>query len=317
MGSGRNPRAFPLKLAIMKKALAWARARRPYRVYKAYSAAGGNLLAAGMSFQAVFATFAAVWVGFSLTGIFLSQRPEIRKAVIAFINAQVPDLIRKGGVIDPSTLESISSFGWTGGLAVLVVLYTAINWLNYVRTAVRTIFYLPPSKVNYMLLKVYDLVLALIYVIFVLLSATATVGVTKLSDEIFPQLGFIDTTGVGEVVFQIIGLCVVFIFDTIVLAAIIRILSGVPIPWRILRNGTLLGGFALMLLKVLGSYVLTRPESNPLLASFTVFIGLLIYFNFASRIYLLATSWVAVSMKDSGVELEDFGWVVPHRHDKS
>jgi membrane protein len=214
-------------------------------------------------------------------------------------------------------LESITSFGWTGGLAVFIVLYTAINWLNYVRTAVRAIFNLPPTKVNYMLLKVYDLVLALMYGVFVLLSATATVGVTKLSGVIFPELGIVDKSGVGKIIFQVIGLLVVFIFDTVILAAIIRILSGVPIPWRILRNGTLLGGFALMLLKVLGSYVLTRPESNPLLASFTVFIGLLIYFNFASRIYLLATSWVAVSMKDSGVELEDFGWVVPHRHDKS
>ena len=301
----------------MKKTWAWARTQLPYRVYKAYSAAGGNLLAAGMSFQAVFATFAAIWVGFSLTGIFLKDRPEIRKAVIEFINAQVPDLIRKGGVIDPNTLESITSFGWTGGLAVFIVLYTAINWLNYVRTAVRTIFNLPQSSVNYMLLKVYDLVLALMYGIFVLLSATATVGVTKLSGVIFPELGIVDKSGVGKIMFQIIGLAVVFVFDTVVLAAIIRILSGVPIPWRILRNGTLLGGFALMLLKVLGSYVLTRPESNPLLASFTVFIGLLIYFNFASRIYLLATSWVAVSMRDSDVELKDFGWVVPHRHDKN
>lgn len=298
----------------MKKTLAWARTQLPYRVYKAYSAAGGNLLAAGMSFQALFATFAAIWVGFSLTGIFLKDRPEIRKAVIEFINAQVPDLIRKGGVIDPNTLESITSFGWTGGLAVFIVLYTAINWLNYVRTAVRAIFNLPPTKVNYMLLKVYDLVLALMYGVFVLLSATATVGVTKLSGVIFPELGIVDKSGIGKIIFQVIGLLVVFIFDTVILAAIIRILSGVPIPWRILRNGTLLGGFALMLLKVLGSYVLTRPESNPLLASFTVFIGLLIYFNFASRIYLLATSWVAVGMKDSEVELEDFGWVVPHRH---
>jgi membrane protein len=138
--------------------------------------------------------------------------------------------------------------------------------------------------------------------------------VTKLSGVIFPELGIVNKSGIGKIIFQVIGLLVVFIFDTVILAAIIRILSGVPIPWRILRNGTLLGGFALMLLKVLGSYVLTRPESNPLLASFTVFIGLLIYFNFASRIYLLATSWVAVGMKDSEVELEDFGWVVPHRH---
>jgi membrane protein len=301
----------------MKKTLEWARNLMPYRVYRSYSAAGGNLLAAGMSFQAVFATFAAVWVGFSLTGIFLSQRPEIRKAVIAFINAQVPDLIRTGGAIDPKMLESMTSFGWTGGLAVVVVLYTAINWLNYVRTAVRTIFHLPQSSVNYLLLKIYDLVLALIYVIFVLLSAIATVGITKLSGVIFPELGIADKSGVGKILFQIIGLAVVFVFDTVVLAAIIRILSGVPIPWRILRNGTLLGGLALMLLKVAGTFVLTRPESNPLLASFTVFIGLLIYFNFASRIYLFATSWVAVSMNDSHVEMKDFGWVVPHRHDKA
>jgi membrane protein len=300
----------------MKKTLAWAKTLLPYRVYKSYSAAGGNLLAAGMSFQAVFATFAAVWVGFSLTGIFLSERPELRRAVINFINAQIPDLIRSGGAIDPTTLESMTNFGWTSGIALVVVLYTAINWINYVRTAVRTIFFLPQSRLNFMLLKVYDLILALIYVIFVLLSATATVGLTKLSGLIFPALGFVDSSGIGAVVFQVVGLLVVFIFDSIVLAAIIRILSGVPIPWRILRNGTLLGGLALMLLKVVGSYVLTRQESNPLLATFTVFIGLLIYFNFASRIYLLATSWVAVNMRDQEIALEDFGWVVPHHHDK-
>ncbi|MEY2698232.1 MAG: hypothetical protein RL720_188 [Actinomycetota bacterium] len=316
MGSARNPRAFPFKLTGMKKTLEWARTLLPYRVYKAYSAAGGNLLAAGMSFQALFATFAAVWVGFSLTGIFLNERPDLRRAVIGFINAQVPDLIRTGGPIDPHVLESVTTFGWTGGLALVVVLYTAINWLNYVRTAVRSIFFLPQSNLNFLLLKVYDLALALIYVIFVLLSAAATVGLTKLSGLVFPALGFEDSSGIGKILFQTVGLIVVFLFDTILLAAIIRILSGVPIPWRILRNGTLLGGLALMGLKILGTYVLTRPESNPLLASFTVFIGLLIYFNFASRIYLLATSWVAVNMRDQGIEFHDIGWIVPHRHEK-
>ena len=300
----------------MKKTLAWARTLLPYRVYKSYSAAGGNLLAAGMSFQAVFATFAAVWVGFSLTGIFLNDRPDLRQAVIGFINAQVPDLIRTGGPIDPHVLESVTTFGWTGGIALVVVLYTAINWLNYVRTAVRSIFFLPQSNLNFMLLKIYDLVLAVLYVIFVLLSAAATVGLTRLSGVIFPALGIEDKSGLGKILFQVVGLIVVFLFDTILLAAIIRILSGVPIPWRILRNGTLLGGLALMALKILGTYLLTKPESNPLLASFAVFIGLLIYFNFASRIYLLATSWVAVQMRDRGIEFQDIGWVVPHRHDK-
>lgn len=298
----------------MKAMQKWAQSLRPYRVYKIYSAAGGNLLAAGMSFQALFATFAAVWVGFSLTGIYLKDKPELKDAIIVFINSQIPDLIRTGGPIDPRVLESTTSFGWSGGIAVFIVLYTAINWLNYVRTAVRTIFSLPQSTVNFMLLKVYDLVLALIYGLFVIVSAGLTVVATNLASTVFPALGIIDESGWGKIGFEVLGLIIVFIFDVVVLAAIIRVLSGVPIPLRNLSTGVLIGGLALTLLKIAGSYILTRTDSNPLLASFTVFIGLLIYFNFASRIYLLATSWVALSMRDDAVEVHDLGWVVPHRH---
>ncbi|AXE54992.1 YihY/virulence factor BrkB family protein [Aurantimicrobium sp. MWH-Uga1] len=298
----------------MKKALVWAQQRRPYRVYKIYSAAGGNLLAAGMSFQALFATFAAVWVGFSLSGIYLHERPELKNAIIDFINTQIPDLIRSGGPIDPHVLDSATSLGWTGGIAVLVVLYTAINWLNYVRTAVRTIFALPPSRLNFVLLKLYDLVLALGYGIFVVLTAALTVVVTNLANLIFPAIGIIDENGWGKIAFQIGGLVIVYFFDVVMLALMMNVLSGVPIPLRNLRDGVLLGALALTLLKVAGSFILTRTDSNPLLASFTVFIGLLIYFNFASRIYLFATSWVALSMQDEQVEVRDLGWIVPHRH---
>ncbi|MDH6238921.1 YihY/virulence factor BrkB family protein [Aurantimicrobium minutum] len=298
----------------MKKTWVWAQRRRPYRVYKIYSAAGGNLLAAGMSFQALFATFAAVWVGFSLSGIYLHERPELKSAIIDFINTQIPDLIRTGGPIDPHVLDSATSLGWTGGIAVLVVLYTAINWLNYVRTAVRTIFALPPSRLNFVLLKLYDLVLALGYGIFVVLTAALTVVVTNLANLIFPAIGIIDENGWGKIAFQIGGLVIVYFFDVVMLALMMNVLSGVPIPLRNLRDGVLLGALALTLLKVAGSFILTKTDSNPLLASFTVFIGLLIYFNFASRIYLFATSWVALSMQDDEVEVRDLGWIVPHRH---
>jgi len=298
----------------MKKALVWAQERRPYRVYKIYSAAGGNLLAAGMSFQALFATFAAVWLGFSLSGIYLRERPELKNAIIDFINTQIPDLIQKGGVIDPGILDTTTSLGWTGGIAVVVVLYTAINWLNYIRTAVRTIFTLPPSRLNFVLLKLYDLVLALGYGLFVILTSALTVVATNLANVIVPALGIIDSSGWGKIGFEIAGLVIVFIFDAIMLALVMNVLSGVPIPLRNLRDGVLLGALALTLLKIAGSYILTRTESNPLLASFTVFIGLLIYFNFASRIYLFATSWVALSMQDDQVEVRDLGWIVPHRH---
>ncbi len=287
----------------------------PLRAFHIYSGAGGNLLAAGMSFQALFASFAAVWIGFSFVGVFLSGRPELREAIIVFINSQIPNLITPGGPIDPALIEGSLGFGWTGWIAIVVVLYTTINWLGYVRTAIRTIFGLPLAPVNAFFLKLYDLLLALVFGLIVLISSALAVFATNLAGVVLPLLGV--TSGWGDVWIEAISLVVVFIFDMGLLAALMRILSGVPIPLKNIRGGVLLGGAALSLLKIAASLALTKTSDNPLLASFAVFVGVLVYFNLASRIYLLATSWVAASMQQDGVEVHDLGWVVPHRHSSS
>lgn len=294
--------------------MAWVQALRPTRVYKLYASAGGNLLAAGMSFQALFAVFAAVWVGFSLFGIYLNDHPEVRDAVISYINVQIPGFIKTGGPIDPAILDKSTALGWTGGLAIVVVLYTAINWFTYARTAVRRIFDLPPSNLNFILLKLYDLVLALGYGLVILVSATASVVASELLKYLVQAWGFEDESGAIATSFQIFTVIVILILDTAVLASFIRILSGVPTPWSHLWRGSLLGGVAFGLLKIAGLWLLGRPESNPLIASFAIFVGLLVWFNLASRIYLLTASWIALGMQDEGIDTKDLGWVVPRRH---
>ncbi|MDH6531856.1 membrane protein [Aurantimicrobium minutum] len=298
----------------MKAAMAWVQALRPTRVYRLYASAGGNLLAAGMSFQALFAVFAAVWVGFSLFGIYLNDHPEVRDAVIAYINVQIPGFIKTGGPIDPAILDKSTALGWTGGLAIVVVLYTAINWFTYARTAVRRVFDLPPSTLNFIALKLYDLVLALGYGLVIIVSATASVIASQLLAYFVQVWGFEDESGVITGSFQGISFLIILVLDTAVLATFIRVLSGVPIPWRHLWRGSLLGGLAFGVLKIVGVWLLGRPESNPLIASFAIFVGLLVWFNLASRIYLLTASWIALGMQDEGIDAEDLGWVVPRRH---
>ena len=300
----------------MKKAITWVQGLRPWRVYKAYSVAGGNLLAAGMSFEALFAVFAAVWVGFSLFGVYLSSHDSLRQAVIDFINLQIPGLISSGGPIDPTVLSSTTSFGWTGGQAIFIVLYTAINWLNYTRIAIRATFSLAPSTVNYVLLKLYDLVIAVSYGLLVIVSAAATVVVTKLATTLLPAFGLKDAGQPMETLVQVLSLIIIVLFDMVLIGGMIRILSGVPIPWRNVFTGAILGALAIGVLKTVGALLLTHTSNNPLLASFAVFIGLLIYFNIASRIFLLTASWIAVDMKDKGIEAIDLGWIVPRRHSK-
>jgi len=79
------------------------------------------------------------------------------------------------------------------------------------------------------------------------------------------------------------------------------VLSGLVIPLRRLLIGALLGGVGLGVLKVLGTVLLGAASRNPLLASFAVLIGLLIWFNLVCTVILLAASWIAVGLEDAGL----------------
>lgn len=287
----------------------WVKGLRPVRVFRAYLASGGNLLAAGMSFQAVFAVFAAVWVGFSFFSVYLSGHPAVQEAVIGFINIQIPGFIGKGGAIDPDALMGSPSLTWTGAAAVLVLLYTAVAWLNYTRTAIHAIFNLPPSTLNVILLKIYDLLIALGYGLVIIVSATASVIATKLIGIVATWAGIAETSILLRGSLQVGSVVLILLMDTLVLASMIRLLSGVPIPWKRLFVGSFLGGIVLGAMKIGGTYLLAGTSTNPLLASFAVVIGLLVWFNLACRVYLLSATWIAVGMSDLGIEAKDSGWI--------
>jgi membrane protein len=60
-------------------------------------------------------------------------------------------------------------------------------------------------------------------------------------------------------------------------------------------------------LKALAGGLLTLTSSNPLLASFAVIVGLLIWFNLTCAVILLGAAWVVVSATDAGVPLDPIG----------
>jgi membrane protein len=90
-----------------------------------------------------------------------------------------------------------------------------------------------------------------------------------------------------------------------VLAALYRVLAGVRIPPRYLFPAALLGAAALGVLKILGNTLLGAAGANPLLASFAVIIGLLIWFNLVCQVILIASAWFIVGMIDGGVPLDE------------
>lgn len=286
------------RLSILVKRI---RRLKPVRVLEHYSHYRGALLAAGLSYRAIFAVFAALWVGFSVAGLLLRSNPELRNALFTLIGNAVPGLIDTGngtGAINPQILLDAQVLGVTGAIALLGLFITALGWLASAREAIRTIFSLPGLRANFFLLKLKDLTIGIGFGIAVIISAALSVFSTQAMDAILGLVGIHPHSVVSAALTRAVGLALMFLLDTAVLIALYRILSGIAIPLRRLIGGALLGAIGLGVLKVLGGALLGGASSNPLLASFAVIIGLLIWFNLICQVILLAAAWIATGMAD-------------------
>ena len=296
-------------MALMEKVTAitaWVMKLKPVRVFLHYAAHNGPLMAAGLSFQAIFAAFAAIWVGFAIAGFVITSNPEFEGAFLGLLRSNIPGLIGgngSDGAIDPDELFSTGILTWTGAIAAVGLLLTALGWLASGRDAVRNIFSLLPAPTNFLLLKVKDLGIAIAFGLALILSAALTVFSTAALATVFGWLGIDSTSDFTVIVARIAGLLIALTLDIVVLGAFYRVVSGIRIPWRLLAQGTIIGAIALGVLKALGSSLLGGATKNPLLASFAVIIGLLIWFNFVCQVILLAASWISVSSEARGVSL--------------
>jgi membrane protein len=282
----------------------------PVRVWRHFLARNGFLLTAGMSYQSLFAMFAAIYIIFAIAGLWLFNDTDTLEALILLINTYAPGLVGENGIITPEALEeaataSTSLFGWTGAVALGGLIWTAIGWVTYTRMAVRSTFGLPRDDRAYLYLKGRDFLAAALFGTAILVAAVLSIAATGFLDWIFGLFG-VDLTTESPIVtttLQFGALLVVFVIDTLALAVMFRFLSGAAMPWYRMWTGSLLGSAALSVLQLAGGWVLSWAGGNPLLATFTVVVALLLWFRIASIIILVAAAWIAVEAADRNESL--------------
>lgn len=276
----------------------------PVRVWRHFLDRNGFILSSGMSYQALFAIFAAVYVAFAVFGIWLTSNDQTLNAFIALLNTYAPGLIGDNGVIPTEELTQIAAsstslFGWTGAVALAGFIWTAIGWITYSRMAVRSIFGLPKDRRAYVFLKARDFLAGFGFGAILLLATVVSVATTSFLGWLSQLLGLSDDSGWYGFLVQGGSLIVVFAIDTFALAVMFRFLSGAAMPWHRMWVGSLLGSAALSVLQIVGGALLSRSGTNPLLATFTVFIALLLWFRLTSIVILVAASWIAVEASDA------------------
>lgn len=284
----------------------WIQKQRPVRVFKNYADKRGPILASGLAYQGLFAGFAALWVGFSVAGIVLSGDVVLREQIVDALAGAVPGLIQGSdgeGAIDPHVLLSAGTFTFAAVVALVGLLFTALGWLDSARASVRTIFDLPAPKTNFFLLKLVDLAVGAAFGVALLAFVGLSIASTQASGWL---LGLVDMrdSDLAFVVGRIVTAILMFGLGIVILVALYRFLSGIPIPWSRLGHGVLIGAAGLTALQLLGTVVISGASNNPLIAPFAVIAGLLILFNFGCQVILIGASWIAVDVADRGILLD-------------
>lgn len=272
----------------------WAQRLRPWRAFSHFTDVGGSVLSAGMSYQAVFAVFAALWVGFGMFGIWLRGRTELLASLVEQINRLVPGLLGDDGLVSVSTLLQARSFDWTSIVAGLSLLWITLAWFTGTRRAIRIIFGLEVKQYrNAVLLKLRDFLLAVLFLAALIVSAALTVASSNMTETLFGWFGWDGENWLLGGLGITARYGAMYVFDVLLLLAIHWLLAEVRVPWWSLLKGCALGALVLFGLKVLGTALLGGASSNPLLASFALLVGLLIWFNLVCRTLLLTASWIA------------------------
>jgi membrane protein len=289
---------------LTKATMAWF----PIRVWRHFLIHNGFLLGAGISYQALFAIFAAIYVAFAITGLWLGGNEDAVNAMIALINSYIPGLIGDNGVITTEEVQQVASstsgvLGVTGLIALGAVIWTAIGWVTYSRRGVRDIFGLPPDRRSYVLLKARDLLAAIIFGAALIIGALLTWVSSWLLTWILSLVGVDSTTVIVDSSIRIGSVIVSFVINASALAALFRFLTGTSLRWRVIWPGALLGGAALTVLQFGAGLLLSYTPSNPLLATFAIFVGLLLWFKISGIIMLVAAAWIAVASKDKDIPI--------------
>ena len=283
-------------LAAWKERVRSARGRRPWldhalRAYDRHSEVLGGQLAAAITYFGFLSFFPLLALGFALVGYVSEVYPEAQEAVVSTVQDAFPSLVGTGkGQIDIQ--DVIDARAGAGVFALVGLAYAGLGWLDALRDALRRIFGGEGPALGFLARKLWDVVvLAMLgtsLLASVVVSSLATAATTYV-------LGLVDLDDsvVASLLLKVLSVLLALAVDFVIFAILLSRLSGAQLPWRRVRSGAVLAAVGFELLKLVGTFFIARTTENPLYATFGVVVGLLVWINMASRLFVFAACWAA------------------------
>ncbi len=290
---------FATLMATFQWLLARLNALRPMRAFRHYTLQHGPLMSAGIGFNMFFSITGLLTTGFSIAGLVLRGQPALLDTIISSVAQSAPGLLKLNGaegLVDPQDLLNPDGLGWTATIAAAVTVFTSLRWIAGLRDGLRGVMVLSPLLVNPILLKLRDAGTLLLLGVALVISAGASLVFGTAAGWVSDFLR-LDAVLAGPLTTSIkIGVPLVLSWVTAII--MFRLAGSLKLSRRALLEGTILAAVGTTVLQVFSTELLAGAGRNPILAPFAIIIGLLIWFNLVSQVYLISAGWAAIREAD-------------------
>lgn len=256
------------------------------------------MLADSITYRLLFAVFAAVLLGFSIAALWLSGDAVAWQALLNAVNSVIPGLVGEDGLVDPSDIQAPAGLSLTGVLSSIGLIGAAIGSVGQVRSALRSLADQPNEDIFIVWALLRNLAVAVGVGVALVAAAGVTFFGTALVDVVGGWFGVPADHPLSSWGTWLLSAVVVFVLDTLVIAVMFIVLSGVKAPARALWTGALIGGVGLVVLQQLSGLFVGGARANPLLASFAALIALLLWFNLSSQVILISAAYILTGVED-------------------
>ncbi|MFC8523079.1 membrane protein [Arthrobacter sp. AG367] len=295
----RSGKKFGALMALVQWLTARLNVLRPMRAFRHYTLHYGPLMSAGIGFNMFFSVTGLLATGFSIAGLVLSGQPALLDTVIGSVAASAPGLLKVNGgpgLVDPKDMLDPNGLGWTAVIGALVTVVTSLGWINGLRDGLRGVLQLPPLIVNPIVMKLRDAGTLLLLGVALVISGGASLVFGTLAGWVADFLHLSDALA-GPLTTSV-KIVVPLVLNWVTALIMFRLAAGLKLSRQALVEGTVLAAVGTTILQIFSTELLGGASRNPILAPFAIIIGLLIWFNLVSQVYLVSAGWAAVREAD-------------------
>ena len=267
------------------------------RAYQRYTADAGDRQAAAVTFFAFLSFFPLLALAASVLGYFLGD--EAVGTVVREVDGYAPGLAEQLGLQD--LLSSNRKAGAAGLLGLVGLLFSGLGWVDALREAVRTMWHHNVKEGNLFVKKARDVVILVGLGATVVLSVGVSAATGAFTGAALDLLD-LETTFVATAVAKVVGIALGLAASTALFLYLFLRLPRVAAPFRRVLRGALLAAVLFEVLKRVGAVYIDRTTENPLYGVFAVVVGLLVWINLVSRLFLMCAAWTVTAPYDSDVE---------------